>query len=265
MFKTTLAVSLSLITSTLAQAAITAPPFRAGEKLTYVLKWKKTVTAGRLTTEVTSLNLQTGQAEFKATARSGGLVESFYPIRYTITSSMDLNKMASTGFSLIGTEKNESKRQVEKYSYSARKGTMDFLVEKKEKNGSVTRKGSKHPSEYALNDYVNDTLSLLYYVRAAKLPTSAGEVKVPVIYEAEKWTVGIRFVGETSTKVNGVRYPAYQYQMVNISETGETNAATTLTIAQDSAKTLTYVESEVEVGKIQLKLKGASGSEEDEE
>ena len=233
------------------------PPYLVGEKLTYRMKLKKVIwlPAGTLVTEVVSLNKATGEAEFNATATSTSTIDVFCKVRETVTSSIDLNKNVSTHYLLKGRECSRYKTLEETFDYAKSKGIKSLSIDDDE-DGKLVNKEKTEKMPYDLTANVQDVLSMLYFVRAANLPTQVGsEIKFSLIFEGELFAITFKYLEPTTARVKGTEYPARKYQMIAAHTTKvEVNSSTTLVIADDDRKTLVQVNSEVDAGKISLSL-----------
>jgi hypothetical protein len=241
-----------------------ALPFHSGETQHYVLKWKNgalTIKAGYLKTEVVSKTAN--RMRVQATATSTNVVDAFYPIRYTVQSVMEHSPSTlpqSLQFDLHGREKNEYKDQIETFDLQSQTGQLSLQINKKDRDQTTKKKQENRT--YSLTEPVQDVLSMLYLVRSAPLPVHrGGTLSFKTVYEGELWNSTFKLVGSDTVRVAGSKVPALIYQMVNVNSKGEKNEATRLWLAQDPRKTLVKVESEVQVGKIQLLLRDTDGAE----
>jgi hypothetical protein len=254
MQKIHLLAAFSFLIPQLATSAV----LESGETLRYNLRWKKgiaVIKAGTLTTQIQSNNGT--RLELKATAVSTKVVDAFYPIRYNVTSLLNTKVGGSERFEMHGTEHKEKKDQTEIFNYASRTGQFAMKVTKTEDGTSRVTKDKNET--YSLSSPVADVFSILYQVRAAELPRQiGGKIQFNIVYEGEVWTSTFERVETTSQVLAGQEVPTGIYRLTSVSPKEERNDSTYLWIAEDEHRTLTKVESEIKIGKIQLILKSAS-------
>ncbi len=164
-------------------------PFKAGEKLTYLISWSDIIDAGTSEMEVKSAVGPDGQKAYRliSTARSIGLVAKFYKVSDTVESVIDAEKLYSLWFHLDQTHgKRKKKREM---TFDHAKGTAMVLSDDKR-------------DTYPVPADVQDSLSSLYYVRTRQDFIVGKPIIVDVHEDGKTWAVEVQTLGREKLKTS---------------------------------------------------------------
>ena len=131
---------------------VSAPPFAAGERLTYALSWFN-IQAGTAVMEVAESKPIQGRATLRllTTATSGPLVTKFYPVDNRVESIVDAAKLSPQHLVF---RRREGKRK------------NDFDVTFHHAEGTVTAIKDGVADTLPIPPETHDTISCLYYIRS---------------------------------------------------------------------------------------------------
>jgi len=180
-------------------------PFSSGEKLTYSISWSNIVEAGTAVMEVNEEQMPGGRTayHFTSTARSAGIVHSFYKVADRIDSLVDSETLSSLSFHLD-------------QSHGKRKKKRDMTFNHKER--TVVVRSEVNVATYPVPAGTQDALSALYYLRTIEDLANGKTVTFDVHDEDKTWKVDVQVLGrETITtvlgKTNTIKlrtYPKYE-------------------------------------------------------
>ncbi len=157
--------------------------FAAGEKLVYEISWSNIVNAGIATMEVTEENSSDAIPVYvlHSQTRSVGLVETFYPVRDSVESTVDAKTFCSDSFVLHE-------------SHGGRKRDRDMVFDHETNTVRVTLRGDS--KTYPVPECVQDALSSLYYVRTREDFTANEPIIVDVHDSDKTWAVEVQTIGK---------------------------------------------------------------------
>jgi len=180
-------------------------PFSSGEKLTYTISWSNIVQAGTAVMEVSEEKTPDGRTayRFTSTARSVGMVHTFYKVADRIDSLVDSETLSSLSFHLD-------------QSHGKRKKKRDLTFNHTERT-VVVRSGGKEAT-YPVPDGTQDALSALYYLRTMQDLANGKTITFDVHDEDKTWKVDVQVLGRekiTSSlgEINTIKlrtYPKYE-------------------------------------------------------
>jgi hypothetical protein len=192
-FLALLAIICAALPFTAASAAETTPPpktsypFESGERLTYNLSWSNIITAGTAVMEVRK-EQKPGYGEvfrFTSTARSVGVVDTFYPVRDRIESVFDPRAEASLSYTLD-------------QSHGKRKKRREYIFDQVGHKVAFTENGIK--AIFDAPPQVQDALSSLYYVRISDELIPGRRITVHVFDGGKNWSVEIYVLAKEKIK-----------------------------------------------------------------
>jgi hypothetical protein len=175
-----------------AEAAIAAPAFQPGERLTFILKWT-VIPAGEAVLEVLPLEHMAGRDayHFVLTARSNAFVDAFYMVRDRVDAWSDTEMHQSL---LYRKKQHEGKTQ------------RDIIVSFDWEDNSVQYVNKGHAREpIAISAGTFDPLAIFYWSRSEHLAVG-GQLRRPVT-DGKKHVLGIANVVRRET----VRVPAGKF------------------------------------------------------
>ncbi len=157
--------------------------FAAGEKLVYMISWSNIVNAGIATMEVTEETTSNARRVYllHSQTRSVGLVETFYPVRDSVKSTVDAESLCSDSFILHE-------------SHGGRKRDRDMIFDHATNTVKVSLRGDS--KTYPVPECVQDALSSLYYVRTRQDFTAGAPIVVDVHDSDKTWAVEVQTIGK---------------------------------------------------------------------
>ena len=180
-------------------------PFHPGEKLTYRLSWSNILSAGTAVLEVRAEPSKDGREllRFVSTARSIGMVDTFYPVRDTIQSVYDLGARESLAYTMD-------------QSHGKRKKQREYLFDQVAHKVAFTENGFQVALD--IPPHAQDALSSLYYVRMADDLVPGRTVTVQVFDGGKNWSVDVQVLAREKVKTplgefNTIKlktYPKYE-------------------------------------------------------
>jgi hypothetical protein len=213
-------------------------PFHPGEKLTYNISWSNVFSAGTAVMEVKKEKADDGGdvLRFVSTARTIGLVDSFYPVRDTVQSVFDPRTMMSRSYSL-------------NQSHGKRKKKRELVFDHGNRKVTFTEDGKQETLDVPGN--VQDALSSLYYVRTLEEFTTGKPIVVTVHDSGKTWTVEVHVLGREKIKTpvgefNTIKirtYPKYEGVFLNKGEIF-------IWLTDDSRKVPVLMKSTITIGSI---------------
>lgn len=213
-------------------------PFHPGEKLTYNISWSNVFSAGTAVMEVKKEKADDGRdvLRFVSTARTIGIVDSFYTVRDTVQSVFDTRTMMSRSYSL-------------NQSHGKRKKKRELVFDHGNKKVTFTEDGKQEILDVPGN--VQDALSSLYYVRTLEEFTTGKPIVVTVHDSGKTWTVEVHVLGREKLKTpvgefNTIKirtYPKYEGVFLNKGEIF-------IWLTDDSRKVPVLMKSTITIGSI---------------
>jgi hypothetical protein len=180
-------------------------PFLSGEKLTYTISWSDIVQAGTAVMEMNEELMPDGRTayHFTSTARSTGIVHSFYKVADRIDSIVDAETLSSLSFHLD-------------QSHGKRRKIRDMTFNHKERAVVVHADGRE--ATYPVPADAQDALSALYYLRTRQDLIIGKSITFDVHDDDRTWKVDVQVLGRekiTSSlgEVNTIKlrtYPKYE-------------------------------------------------------
>lgn len=181
------------------------PPFSSGEKFTYTISWSKIVQAGTAVMEVNEEKTPDGGTayRFTSTARSSGMVHTFYKVADRIDSLVDSETLSSLSFHLD-------------QSHGKRKKKRDMTFNHAERT-VVVRSGGQEAT-YPVPAGTQDALSALYYLRTIGDLANGKTITFNVHDDNKTWKVDVQVLGREKIttffgKTNTIKlrtYPQYE-------------------------------------------------------
>jgi hypothetical protein len=183
----------------------TQPPFHPGEKLTYNISWSDIISAG---TAVMEVRREEGTGEdpvlrFISTARSIGIVNTFYTVRDVIQSRYDPRNAHSLSYEL-------------NQRHGKRKKRRELVFDHVQQKVLYTSDGAKQTID--IQGHTQDALSSLYYLRTREDFTVGKTIVIGIHDSGKNWDVEVHVlgrekvttpVGEFST-IKVKTYPKYE-------------------------------------------------------
>lgn len=166
---------------------VTNDAFGLGERLKFSVGYGP-ITAGTAWLEVADTNSYEGHLCYRISSRtsSNGFFDSFYKVRDTIVSQLDVDGLFSRYF---------FKALHEGSYHSSREIVVDHPGRR-----AFFRKGSAGPDTVALLPFANDELSILYYTRTQPL-TVGSSIRVPAISGDTSRMIEVRVLGRETVEV----------------------------------------------------------------
>lgn len=217
--------------------------FPVGEKLTYIVSWSNLMDAGVADLEVMEDQVvgSTNAYRFVGTARSLGIVESFFPIRISIESMMDSRRLHSLSFKLD--ETMGKKKRKRSFLFDHETHTAKYLL------------NQDPPEMIPFTGEVQDTLSVLYYVRTRGEFKTEKPFVVTVFESGKTWSLDVVTAGKEHITTPAGEFntiilktnPPYESVFSNKSEI-------TMWITDDDRKIPVLVKSRIMIGSVVFTL-----------
>jgi Protein of unknown function (DUF3108) len=185
--------------------------FSVGEKLTYSISWSSVIEAGIATMEVKEGKKVDGRRTYDvvSSTHSVGLVDLLFPVRDTVESIIDADKIFSLSYHVR--ESHGKRTRQNDMDYDRAKGTVRVIIN----NGT--------PETYAVPDRIQDALSALYYIRTRQDFTIGKTIVVNVHDGDRTWAVEVHVLGKERIKtplgkfdtIKVKTYPKYEGVFMN--------------------------------------------------
>lgn len=179
--------------------------FHAGERLTYSISWSNIFEAGVAIMEIREETSAQGRRTYRATstARTVGIVKTFYPVSDVIMSVIDAEGFYSLSYELNQRHGKRKRHRITLFDHEV--GTV-----------SMTSDGIKET--YHIPFRVQDPLSALYYLRTKESLDTGASVIVDVFDKGKTWSVEIQILGREKVRtplgefdaIKVVTYPKYE-------------------------------------------------------
>jgi hypothetical protein len=166
---------------------ITNDAFGLGERLKFSVGYGP-ITAGTAWLEVVDTNSYEGHLCYRISSHtsSNGFFDSFYKVRDTILSQLDVDGLFSRYFFKVLHEGSY---------HSSREITLDHAARR-----AFFRKGNDKPDTVALLPFANDELSVLYYARTQPLKVGTS-IRVPAISGDTSQMIEVRVLARETVEV----------------------------------------------------------------
>jgi len=175
-----------------------ALPFHPGEVLTYTISWSKVFSAGTAVMEVKKDQTSAGKDAFRfvSTAKSIGMVDTFYPVRDVVQSLFDPVACESLLYSLD-------------QSHGTRKKKRQLVFDHEKRNVVYTADGVREVID--IKEGTQDALSALYYLRT-RSDFIEGKTIVMEIHDSGKnWSVEVHVLGREK-----ITTPAGEFNTIKV-------------------------------------------------
>jgi hypothetical protein len=223
--------------------------FKPGERLSYTISWSGFLTAGRAVMEVKAARTPEGRETYHlvSTARSAGIVSTFYTVNDTVLSIVDAEDLCSIFYGLDQTHgKRKKKRQM---FFDQGKGSIKVVSD-----GVV----EFHKIPYR----VQDALSSLYYLRTRDDLRPGSSVSIDVFDGGKNWTVEVKVLGRERLQtslgevktVKVVTYPKYEGVFQHVGEI-------MIWLTDDANKVPVLMKSKITIGSIMATLTEMKGGD----
>jgi LysM repeat protein len=213
--------------------------FCAGEKLTFDVKWKF-ITVGSATMEIQGIDAVSGRQAYHIVtdARSAPFFDSFYKVRDTNESWMDIESLVSLKYASHISE-NSTKR------------SETILLDHTKKQFQIVESGKT--GEIPL--WVQDVLSSLYYVRTRNLSVGE-EISVDAHSGDKSWPLKVKVLRLETVNVPAGRFICYVVEPSIREGAGIFQAKGQLLVwlTADDKKVPVLMRSKIAVGAIEAEL-----------
>lgn len=161
--------------------------FKPGEKLTFNISWSNVFKAGVAVMEVSEEKRPDGRIAFRltSTARSAGIVSTFYSLLDTVHSVLDAEELYSLSYSL-------------NQKHGKRKKRRELAFDQAGHTVLVSTDGRE--DTYTVPARVQDSLSSLYYVRTRPDLTPGSNMLVDVFDSDKTWSVEVQVLEREKIK-----------------------------------------------------------------
>lgn len=155
--------------------------FQSGEKLTYVVSWSKILKAGVAVMEVKEEE-QNGTRiyRFVSSARSAGIVSTFYRVTDLAQSLVAADELCSLRFNLDS-------------RHGKRKKHRELIFD--QENHTVSQFANSMEGTYDVPPRVHDSLSSLYYLRTRTDFGGEKPIVIDVFENGKNWSVEVHIIG----------------------------------------------------------------------
>ena len=163
--------------------------FQIGERLQYAISWSNLLDAGTVVMEVKAGKTPEGKDSilFITTARSKGIVSTFYPVSDTVTSMVDGESLCSIAYIFDQKHSNRKKQRYLFFDQDARK---------------VRYIGDGTAGIFEVPYRIQDALSSLYYLRTREDAKPGVPLHIDVFDSGKSWAVEIRIHGKERIKTD---------------------------------------------------------------
>ncbi len=161
--------------------------FSPGEILTYSISWSNIVQAGVAAMEVRQADRSNGVRAYEliSTARSVGMVATFYTVRDTVTSALDAQELYSLSYHLDQIHGKRKKKRL--YVFDQESGSVETTTDGKKETFDVPPR-------------VQDALSSLYYLRTRNDFSNEQPIIIDVFDSGKNWAVEVHTLGRETIK-----------------------------------------------------------------
>jgi hypothetical protein len=173
-------------------------PFQPGERLTYEISWSNIISAGTATLAINEDQDAYGRPVlmFVSTARSRGIVDTFYRVEDLVQSRFDPRTMLPLSY-------------VMDQRHGKRKKHRGLLFD--HAKGKVTYYLDGHEDIVEIPGDAQDALSSLYYLRTRETLTGTAPIVIEVHDSGKTWGVEVHVLGRERIKV-----PAGEFDTIKI-------------------------------------------------
>jgi hypothetical protein len=180
-------------------------PFSSGEKFTYTISWSNIVEAGAAIMEVSEEKIPDANAayRFTFTARSTGIVHTFYEVADRVDSLVDSETLSSLSFHLDQSHGKRKKKRDMTFNHTAR---------------TVAVRSGEKEATYPVPAGTQDAFSSLYYLRTIQDLANGKTIIFDVHDEDKTWKVDVQVLGREKIttilgEINTIKlrtYPKYE-------------------------------------------------------
>ncbi len=163
--------------------------FQIGERLQYAISWSGLLDAGTVVMVVKDAKTPEGKnaIQFITTARSRGIVSTFYPVSDTVTSMVDGENLFSIAYVF---DQKHGRKKKQRYLF------FD------QDSHKVTYVSDGTAGVFDVPYRVQDALSSLYYIRTREDIKPGVPLHVDVFDTGKTWSVEIRIHGKERIKTD---------------------------------------------------------------
>ena len=175
-----------------------AEAFLPGETLTYTISWSRVINAGTAVMQVKQEQSDTGKQalRFISTARSIGVVDTFYQVRDVVQSVFDPVTRESMEYSL---DQSHGPRK--------KKRTLNFDHEK----GKVVYTSDGVREIVDIRERTQDALSSLYYLRMREDFIEGKSIMMDIHDSGKNWSVEVHVLGREK-----ITTPAGEFNTIKV-------------------------------------------------
>jgi hypothetical protein len=242
---------LTLVLSLFLSVSSFADPFHPGEKLNYSIRWKG-FSAIRLTTTIKDpVKDKSGNVIYplEAKAKSTFAFKFVHSADYTASSSWDQN-FFSRSVNLNMIDDKEHDEQVAVFNYQTNETILHRKHYFSDKEGTPATTHQKFP----LGEATQDPLSMIYYMRVAKLPSLGQKTSFPIVWNGESYDSVIKNVGTQKIDLDGDDVDADIFTL-DFSQDGKvTNGGNKMWVSRDSRHLILRLETTVQSIKAAITL-----------
>ena len=225
-------------------------PFSEGEKLNYDIRFVG-VTAATFNMEVLPAKVVNDRKVYHLNARAKTVkfFELVYRVDDMIESFWDFDGLYSNRYTMNLDESKQSRKLIELYDYEKKKSFYWNRIDHSEKGFSEQKE------EHDIKLWSQDPLSMLYYMRAVKLPQNRGEsIKIPVIIDGKQWESVLIFDRQEKISIGSKDYQSNVYKMENYQNGELKNKENTIWFSNDDHRYILRIEAKVKVGSFAIAL-----------
>lgn len=225
-------------------------PFTLEEKLFYDIRFVG-VTAATFTMEMRPFKVVNDRKVFHlfGHCKTVKLFELVYRVDDKVESFWDYDGLYSHRLTMDLDETKQSRKLIELYDYERKKSIYWNRVDHAEKGFSEQK------VENDIKLWSQDPLSLLYYIRVAKLPLVKGEaLSIPIILDGKSWDAVLIFDRKEKILVGNKNYDANVYKLDNFLNGELKNKDNTVWISDDEKRYILRIEAKVKVGTFAIAL-----------
>ncbi len=227
-------------------AAAQSGPFRAGERLTYDVRWSAmlaALTAGTVTLEVTEQRTPDGLAfGVVGEARLSETLSRLYQLYYRADTLVDARTLLPLEGSIHSEEGRRQRTKVTRFDRAAQRAHYEIRTAT-----VVTR-------ELAVPMGVQDALSALYVMRA--MPWAPGEFRIPVSDGGKLYTVVVTVGGREQIRTSLGTQMARQASIRVVEDgVGPVDRRLDLWVSDDTRRLPLKIEVDLPIGSVVLLLR----------
>jgi hypothetical protein len=222
-------------------------PFRAGERLTYVVSYSPYLTAGTVSMQVQAKRPSYNSVAYYvvAEARPTPLMSKLYTLYYKADVLMDVYTLLPQRAGVYSEEGQRHQMKVTTFNNAARKATFEH----------VTAKSGKR--EFSVPAFTQDALSAIYVMRALPLKVGAKET-IPVTTGGRSYNAQVTVAGTEALNTGAGPFQTFRLRTALFDESGRpTGRPIHLWISDTANRVPVKLQSELSVGSFILTLSEA--------